>query len=78
MGDMGDSPARVIVPVLAALIYLLPTLIAYGRDIPQRQLITLVNVVFGWTLVGWIVASIWAMSAPPAEAHLLRERADDF
>jgi hypothetical protein len=42
------------------LIYLLPTLIAFGREHPQRGLIVILNLIFGWTLLGWILIFLWA------------------
>jgi len=71
------NTVEIVWPILIALFYLLPTLVAYARDIPQRPAIALVNFVFGWTLVGWVVVSIWAMSAAPATLALLRERSRD-
>jgi hypothetical protein len=42
------------------LIYMLPTLIAFGREHPRRQDVAVLNIVLGWTLIGWIVAFLWA------------------
>jgi hypothetical protein len=43
------------------LLYFLPTLIA--RDKPDVMAIFLVNLLFGWTVIGWFVALIWACAA---------------
>jgi len=43
------------------LMYFLPTII--GRDKSDAGLIFLVNLLLGWTVVGWIVALIWACAA---------------
>jgi len=43
------------------LMYFLPTII--GRDKSDAGLIFLVNLLLGWTVVGWIVAFIWACAA---------------
>jgi hypothetical protein len=43
------------------LMYFLPTII--GRDKSDAGLIFLVNLFLGWTVVGWIVAFIWACAA---------------
>lgn len=71
------NTVEIVLPILIALFYLLPTLVAYARDIPQRPAIAFVNFVFGWTLVGWVVVSIWAMCAAPAPLALLRDRSKD-
>ena len=60
---MYDNAIMVILLVAIALLYMLPTLVAYGRDIPQRQTITIVNIVLGWTLIGWVIIFLWAMRA---------------
>jgi hypothetical protein len=43
------------------LMYFLPTII--GRDKSDAGLIFAVNLLLGWTVVGWIVAFIWACAA---------------
>ena len=44
--------------ILSVLLYFLPTLIA--RDKPQVLAVFLVNLLLGWTVIGWFVALIWA------------------
>lgn len=41
-------------------IYVLPTIVAYRRHHRQTLAITVLNVVLGWTLLGWVVALVWA------------------
>jgi hypothetical protein len=60
---MYDNTVFVILLLLCLIIYMLPTLIAYARDVPSRQTITVINIVFGWTLIGWLIAFLWAMLA---------------
>ena len=60
---MPDNTITVVMLMLIAIIYMLPTLVAYARDIPQRRMITVLNIIFGWTLIGWVVTFIWALSA---------------
>ncbi len=43
------------------LMYFLPTII--GREKSDAGFIFLVNLLLGWTVVGWIVAFIWACAA---------------
>ena len=61
---MYDNTIIVILVILIVAIYMLPTLIAYGRDHPRRSLIGLVNIVFGWTLLGWLAVFVWALVGP--------------
>jgi hypothetical protein len=44
--------------------YFLPALIAGHRHLPERTAITMLNLFFGWTCIGWIIALIWAITAP--------------
>jgi hypothetical protein len=60
---MYENTVFVILLLLCVIIYMLPTLIAYARDVPSRHTITVINIVFGWTLVGWLIAFLWAMLA---------------
>jgi hypothetical protein len=30
-------------------------------DHPRRQPLALVNILFGWTLIGWIAVFLWAL-----------------
>jgi len=42
-------------------LYFLPTII--GRDKRDVMGIFIVNLLFGWTVIGWFVALIWACTA---------------
>lgn len=44
--------------ILSVLLYFLPAIIA--RDKPDATAIFLVNLLFGWTIIGWFIALIWA------------------
>lgn len=41
-------------------LYFLPFLIAWRRGHRNETPIGLVNLIFGWTVIGWIVALIWS------------------
>ncbi len=47
--------------VIAA--YFLPAVIALGRNHPNGIAISIVNLFLGWTLIGWVVAMAWSVSA---------------
>ena len=46
--------------VIAALFYFVPAIVAGTREHHQTFAIVILNVVGGWTLVGWVVALVWA------------------
>lgn len=57
-----------IIGLLAlAVLHFAPTFIAVSRRHPRRIAIFVINLLFGWTIIGWIVALAWAL-APPREA----------
>ena len=57
---MYDSTTVVLIMMLVLLIYLLPTLVAYGREHRRRGDIAIVNILLGWTLIGWFFVFFWA------------------
>jgi len=61
---MLGNTTSVIILVLIIALYMLPTLIAFGRDHPHRRAVTLLNILFGWTLLGWILVFVWAVATP--------------
>lgn len=47
--------------LLCVLVYIVPALLAYRREHSRRVAITAVNLLLGWTFVGWVVAFVWAV-----------------
>ena len=43
--------------------YFLPALVANHRKHPQGNAIFLLNLLLGWTLLGWIAALVWSATA---------------
>ena len=63
-----------VVGVLVTL-YELPAIVAYNKDHPRCLAILLVNILAGWTIVGWVIALVWAFAGThPAEAVSTRVR----
>jgi len=52
--------------LLYALIafYFLPTIIAFIRNQTNKISILVLNLLLGWTLLGWVVAMVWAFKKP--------------
>jgi hypothetical protein len=44
------------------LVYMVPTLTAIVRKHEKVGLIGLLNVLVGWTVIGWIAAMVWTFS----------------
>jgi hypothetical protein len=49
--------------LIIGLIYILPSIVAFRRDRPNRWLIFVINLAFGGTIIGWGIALAWAMRA---------------
>jgi len=64
-----DSSASLVAAVILALVlaaYFAPAIVARRRRHPSRQAIFAVNLLAGWTLIGWIGALAWALADPGA------------
>ena len=49
--------------------YFLPSIIASRRGHRQAGAITVLNLLLGWTLLGWVIALVWSCSyVAPARA----------
>ncbi len=73
----GGQPVAVISPFLFTLgvfaIYFLPSIIAGKRNHANGAPIGIINLCFGWTLLGWVICLAWACSDNVREP----ERADN-
>ena len=49
--------------ILLALLHFLPTFIALLRGHHNAFAIFLTNLLLGWTVIGWVVALIWSVTA---------------
>lgn len=53
----------------APLLYLLPTYEAWKNGHPSRMAIAILNVLAGWTGLGWVAAAVWAFTRPGVAAR---------
>ena len=51
--------------VVGVALYFLPTIIAWMRAHYNRIAILTLNLLLGWTVVGWIVSLVWSFTNPP-------------
>lgn len=63
--------------ILAPALYFIPTYEAWMRKHPSLTAITALNVLLGWTLLGWVAALVWALknisSIPPSAPSVSEE-----
>lgn len=57
---MLGNTTTILMLLAVVVLYMLPTLIAFGREHPRRQDVALVNILLGWTLIGWVAVFLWA------------------
>lgn len=64
----GGVPKGVVMMGALTLLYVLPTMLAWKRQSHRRWKITIINVLFGWTVLGWIVAMVLTFAYEPPAA----------
>ena len=47
---------------IGLFVYFIPMMVAMNKNKKQTDAITLLNILVGWTLIGWLVALIWAIT----------------
>ena len=50
------------ISALLILAYLLPTFLAFDQGHRRRVLISVLNVLLGWTIIGWFGLLLWSMT----------------
>jgi len=57
-----DKAKVALFVVLSLLLYFLPAIIAHVRRHRQIAAITLLNLLLGWTGLGWVLVFFWSWS----------------
>ena len=52
---------ELLLVVLIFALYFLPTLIAFLRQHKNKLAIFLLNLLLGWTVLGWVVSLVWSV-----------------
>ena len=47
--------------LLSLAFYFAPALIAYMRHHKNREAIGILNLIFGWTGIGWVLCLVWSI-----------------
>ena len=66
----------IVVDILcAAYFYIFPSLLAVHENHPHARAVAMVNLLLGWTIVGWLVSLFWVLSSTPAtKVNPVRQR----
>lgn len=69
MQYVGGGPAKgAVIIVTSTLMYVLPTLLAFKRERRRKGRIMAINLLLGWTLIGWVVAVLMTYAYEPPAA----------
>jgi Na+/proline symporter len=52
----------VVVAIIGVALYILPVLVAVLRKHPDAVAISVLSILLGWTLLGWVFALVWALN----------------
>jgi Superinfection immunity protein len=68
----GGVPKGGVMIVALILLYFLPSMLAHTGGKRRKWKITAINVLLGWTVIGWIASMlmVWAYEAPGADEEL--------
>jgi Superinfection immunity protein len=64
---MGSSLLSLMVLAIVAVsvtLYLFPVLIGRARRVPDIGAIAVIDILLGWTVIGWVIALAMAMRSP--------------
>ena len=63
-GSWTDTLYLALIPLLIIFIYFLPTAAAINGHHPNFNSVFVMNLFFGWTVAGWVVALFWSLRRP--------------
>jgi len=58
--DIVDTAFGVFLFAIFVCIYFLPAIICFIKNHKQKMAIFILNLLFGWTFIGWGIALVWA------------------
>ena len=64
---LGSILLVIVVGIAVLAAYLLPSIV--GRRKRKAGVIMWLNLLLGWTVIGWVVAMLWAMKANDGRAE---------
>lgn len=53
---------EIIIFIFLVAIYFLPTIVATIKEKKNSTAIFILNLLVGWTLIGWVVALVWSFT----------------
>lgn len=71
------SGLLILIPLAVVCLYFLPTVIAFARGHHNAIPIAAVNLLLGWTVLGWIGSFIWSLTSPAPREVVIIHRSPD-
>src|SRR5438094_5884390 len=65
-GSVGGIIVLILLGLLALALHFLPSIVAAVRHHQNFAAIFVLNILLGWTLIGWVVALVWSFTAVDA------------
>jgi len=59
---MGILVGSFLLFLLLTVIYFIPTFVAYNAKKTDLGAIFILNLLLGWTFLGWVISLVWAMT----------------
>jgi hypothetical protein len=72
---MGNDAGGVILLFLFIGLYFLPTIVAGSSHKRNTGAIFVLNLLLGWTVVGWIIAIVWASTTDVQPVTVIQQTA---
>jgi hypothetical protein len=64
--------------IFFAAIYFLPTIIALARGKQNAVAILALNLLLGWTFIGWVVSFVWSLTSDPVPVNVVTHPIQQF
>ena len=52
----------IAITALAGAVYFTPTIVALSLDRRNKLAIAALNALLGWTIIGWVMSLVWALT----------------
>ena len=57
-----EAASYTAIALIVLALYLIPSIIAITRNKRNQIAILVLNILLGWTFIGWVVAIVWALT----------------
>ena len=62
-----------IIAIATMVVYVAPSIIALKRKVRNKEILVVLNLIFGWTLAGWVGCLIWSLVEQKNNSKKLEE-----